>query len=92
MAQECGVLRILTYKCASRTAASHFAGSNLPKCARESEFFHILTYKCASRHSVRFLDIGTSKSGPALRCFVHFDLQMCFATQGRRILPYRILP
>ena len=23
--------------------------------------------------------IGTSKIGPRLRCFVHFDLEMCFA-------------
>ena len=43
---------------------------------------YILTCKCASRHSgVPFLNIGTSKSGPRVRCFVHFDLQMCFAPQ-----------
>ena len=26
-----------------------------------------------------FLDISTSKSGPELVCFVHFDFEMCFA-------------
>ena len=44
----------------------------------------IFTWKCASRHNgVHFFDISTSKSGPELRCFVHFDLQMCFAPQQR---------
>ena len=32
-----------------------------------------------------FFDISTSKSGPKLVCFVHFDLQMCFAPQRRAI-------
>ena len=51
---------------------------------------HILTCKCASRHSgVPFLAIGTSKSGPRVWCFTHFDLQMCFAPQRRAILPDR---
>ena len=30
-----------------------------------------------------FFDIATSKSGPKLRCFVHFDFEMCFAPQRR---------
>ena len=30
-------------------------------------------------------DIWTSKSGPKLRCFVHFDLEMCFAPQRRAL-------
>ena len=45
---------------------------------------YILTYKCASHHSgVQFLDIGTSKSGPRVWCFAHFDLKMCFSRQRR---------
>ena len=32
-----------------------------------------------------FFDIATSKSGPELRCFVHFDLEMCFAPQRRAL-------
>ena len=48
--------------------------------------FNILTWKCASRHnSVNFFDIATSKSGPELVCFVHFDLEMCFAPQRRAL-------
>ena len=27
-------------------------------------------------------DIGTTKIGPKLRCFVHFDLKICFAPGG----------
>jgi len=32
---------------------------------------------------MHFFDIATSKSGPNLVCFVHFDLEMCFAPQRR---------
>ena len=48
---------------------------------------YILTWKCASRHNgVHFFDISTSKSGPTMVCFVHFDLEMCFAPQRRALL------
>ena len=30
-------------------------------------------------------DISTSKSGPRMVCFVHFDFEMCFAPQRRAI-------
>ena len=37
-----------------------------------------------SRHNgVRFFDISTSKSGPSMVCFAHFDLDMFFAPQRR---------
>ena len=43
---------------------------------------YILTSKCASRHKgEHFFDISTSKSGPDLVCFVHFEFEMCFAPQ-----------
>ena len=46
----------------------------------------ILTSKRASRHNgVHFLNISTSKSGPTLVCFVHFDFETCFAPQRRAI-------
>ena len=58
-----------------------FLTSQLPKVVREWCVLYILTSKCASRHNgVHFFDIATSKSRPTLRCFVHFDFQMCFAT------------
>ena len=53
-------------------------------------FFTILTWKCASRHSgAPFLRIATCKMAPALRGFVHFDAQMCFAPQRRAIFEHR---
>ena len=60
--------------------------SERPKVLRTRQFFAFLTSKCASRHNgVRFFNISTSKSGPNLVCFVHFDLAMCFAPQLRAI-------
>ena len=54
--------------------------------ARTCDVLYILTWKCASRHNgVHFFDISTYKSGPELRCFVHFDLEMCFAPQRRAL-------
>ena len=38
---------------------------------------------------MRFFDISTSKSGPNLVCFVHFDLEMCFAPQRRALFRHR---
>ena len=34
---------------------------------------------------MHFFDIATSKSGPNPWCFVHFDLEMCFAPQRRAL-------
>ena len=68
------------------TTACTFSTSQLPKVVRTWCVLDILTWKCASRHNgVHFFDISTSKSGPKLRCFVHFDLEMCFAPQRRAL-------
>ena len=51
---------------------------------------HILTSKCASRHNgVYFSDLATSKYALKLRCFVHFDFEMCFAPQRRALFRHR---
>ena len=53
-------------------------------------FCYILTWKCASRHNgVHFFDISTSKSGPRMVCFVHFDFKMCFAPRRRALFRHR---
>ena len=80
----------LTSKCASRHNGVHFfdtfSTSEPPKVVREWCVLYILTSKCASRHNgVHFFDISTSKSGPTMVCFVHFDLEMCFAPQRRAL-------
>ena len=70
---------ILTSKCASRHNGLHFSTSQLSKVFR-------INCKRASRHnSVHFFDISTSKSGPNLVCFVHFDFEMCLAPQQRAL-------
>ena len=47
---------------------------------------YIIISKCILYHNeVYFFDILISKSRPALRCFVHFDLEMCFVPQQRAL-------
>ena len=85
-ARTCGVLYIFTSKCASRHNGVHFSTSEPPKVARTCGVLCILTWKCASRHNgVHFFNIRTSKSGANMWCFVHFDLEMCFAPQRRTL-------
>ena len=68
------------------TTACTFSTSQLPKVVRTGCVLYILTWKCASRHNgVHFFDIVTSKRGPTLRRFVHFDLEMWFAPQRRAL-------
>ena len=72
------------------TTACTFSTSQLQKVVREWCVLYILTWKCASRHNgVHFFDIATSKSGPRMVCFVHFDLEMCFAPQRRALFRHR---
>ena len=68
------------------TMACTFSTSQLPKVVRDRQFLTRLTWKCASRHNgVHFFDMATSKSGPTMVCFVHFDFEMCFAPQRRAL-------
>ena len=77
------------WKCYKTLTFAHFwqgAQSLLPttqndiwrsKSAPYPQFFALLTSKCASGHNrVHFLDISTSKSGPSMVCFVHFDFEI----------------
>ena len=71
------------------TTACTFSTSQLPKVVRAWCAFYILTWKCASRHNgVHSFDISTSKSGPNLVYFLHFDFEMCFAPQRRTLFPH----
>ena len=68
------------------TTACTFSTSQLPKVVLTWCVLYVLTSKCASRHNgVHFFDSATSKSAPKLRCFVHFDLEMCFTPQRRAL-------
>ena len=72
------------------TTACTFSRSELPKVVRTPSIFNILTSKCASHHNgVHFFEIWTSKSGPRMVCFVHFDFEMRFAPQRRALFRHR---
>ena len=46
----------------------------------------ILTYTCAWRHSgVQIFNLNLKKCSAPVRCFVHFDLQICLAPRPRAI-------
>ena len=65
------------------TTACTFSTSQLLKVVREWCALYILTWKCASCHNgVHFFDISTSKSGPRMVCFVHFDLECASRHNG----------
>ena len=71
------------------TTACTFSTSQLPKVVRSWCVLYMLTSKCASRHNgVHFFNISTSKSGPKLVCFAHFDFEMCFAPQRRALFQH----
>ena len=71
------------------TAACKLSTAQRPKMFWKFRFFSILSCKCASRHNgVQFFHISTSKNGPELVCFVHFDLKLCFSLQRRAIFPH----
>ena len=68
------------------TTPCTFSTSEPPKVVRDRQFLTLLTWKCASRHNgVHFFDSSTSKSGPNMVCFVHFNFEMCFAPQRRAL-------
>ena len=82
-----GAFNNLTWKCASRYSGLRFWTSQLPKVVRDHQFLTLLTWIRASRHNgAHLFDLATSKSGPKLRCLVHFDLEMCFWPQRRAIV------
>ena len=88
--QNASVLYSLTCKYAWRHSGvpffDHFSTSARQKMARTPHALNILTCKYASRYSgVQIFHSPTSKNAPTVRCFVHFDLQMCFAPQRRAI-------
>ena len=88
--QKCSVPHsFLHFWLRNATTACTFSESQLPKVVRTWCVLYILTWTCASRHNgVHFFDISTSKSGPRMVGFVHFDLEMCFAPQGRALFRY----
>ena len=78
-----GVLCIWTCKYPSRHRGVPIFQIVTSKNWSRAEVFCTFWLATALRRAI--FQIVTSKIGPALRCFVHFDLQMCFAPQRRAI-------
>ena len=73
------------------TVACTFSTSQLPKVVRTWRVLYILTWKCASRHNgVHFFDSSTSKSGPTLVCFVHFDFECASHHNGMHFFIFHL--
>ena len=84
---KCFTLGSLLTRCTIPCARHAKRHLNAQKWSEHVVFLNILTWKCASRHNgVHFFDISTSKSGPSMVCFVHFDFQMCFASQLPKVV------
>ena len=70
------------------TAACHFSDRDLQN-GSEAEVFCTFwrTNVLRATAACEFSPIATSKMAPGMWCFVHFDLQMCFAPQRRAMFP-----
>ena len=81
----CSLLTRCTIPCACHAKPHLNAQKRSQSCA-----FNTFTSKCALRHNgIHFFDISTFKGGTELVCFVHFDLEMCFAPQRRALFRHR---
>ena len=87
----CSLMTRCTIPCAGQCASCHngvhfLSTSQLPKVLCTWCALYILTSKRASGHNgIHCFDISTSKSGPELLWFLHFDLEVCFAPQRRAL-------
>ena len=84
---------ILTWKCASRHNGVHFFDMSTSKSAPRPSAFNTLTLKWASRHNGVTCQlpklVRTWCVFSILVCFLHFDLEMCFAPQQRALFRHR---
>ena len=83
--RACGALYILTSKCASRHNGVHFRHLNFQKWSEHGVLCTFWLPNVLRATTACTFDISTSKSGPSMVCFVHFDFQMCFAPQRRAL-------
>ena len=77
-------LCIWTWTCAWRRNGVHFFDVSTSNVFWTWCAVYIWTWKCAWCHNgVHFFDVSTSKRILDVVCFVHLDLEMCFAPQRR---------
>ena len=63
--------------------------SERPKVVRDRQLFTLsLPHVLGATTACTFSNMSTSKSGPTLRCFVHFDFEMCLAPQRRALFQH----
>ena len=67
--------------CRSSSNVPRLPSSLYTKPSRFAHFWHGAQSPVPARRN----DIWTSKSGPSMWCVLHFDLDMCFAPQGRAL-------
>ena len=84
VARTCGVLYILTWKCASRHNGVHFFVISTSKTAPNPSVFNTFYFQmCFAPQRRALFNISTSKSGPTLKCFVPFHFEIGFAPKRR---------
>ena len=66
--------------CFSLQRRANFRHCNF-KLIGTPQFFDILTWNVLLAAAGAIFHIRTSKSGPRMVCFAHFNLQMCFSLQ-----------
>ena len=67
----------------------HKTALQRPKVVQTCGASSMLTSKCAScQNGLHFFHISTSKNAPTLRCFAHFDFEMCCAPQSSVLFPH----
>ena len=76
--------------CFSPEPRAIFRQQNVKKCSGDYSFctFSLPNVLFATA-ACNFFDIRTSKSGPNMRCFVHFYFKMCFSPQRRAIFRHQ---
>ena len=80
------VERIITCVAAEVVAAHQYPDTQTKFVKRVAKKLTAILASYPSRHSgVQFSDIATSKSGPSMQCFAHFDFKMCFSLRRRAI-------
>ena len=74
-------------KCAARYSnVQFFSHRNFKKWSAHDMFCTFcLENVLFATTACNFFHVATSKSGPPMTCFVHFDLKMCFSLQRRAI-------
>ena len=77
MVRTCGVLSVLTWKCASHHSTVQFPTSQLPKVRLAHFTFEVC-----------FAPQRRALSHPRMVCFVHSDFEMCFAPQCRALFSH----